>query len=177
MKTTIYLSILLLYLCFSCNKATNKEDVKQTEQLNYSDSMQGNFSGNGKIYACYVNKSEDKNCIEFSDSDIPRILTNYWLSPRLINEGDLNNDSKDEIGAIVMTEPEMGTWHKYHVWTLQNGKWENLIEPFDIFIGSDLNIEDLVKIDSINKNNVIIRFNEWEDEGIITKEKSVKMKF
>lgn len=103
-------------------------------------------------------------------------MTNYWFSEP-INKGDLNNGGKDEIGAIVFANPEIGNWHKYHVWILHNNEWKNLIEPLPIFSGHE-DLNKLVRIDLKNKEKVIIRYNEWDElEGVITKEKSVNMQF
>lgn len=185
------LPIIMVTSCSLGNKEGNSgisSFIEPLDSLNRSDSILGDLNGDGeKEYAWYVSKGdrwaiENKdrskcfNYIEFSNPDIPSLLTNYWFS-KPINEGDLNNDGKDEIGAIVFANPEIGNWHKYHVWILHNSEWKNLIEPFPIFSGyEDLN--KLVRIDSINKGKVIIRYNEWDElEGVITKEKSVNMQF
>lgn len=89
--------------------------------------IEGKLGSDGMVVTPFVLKSDNSKFDGLS-----------WDAPYgvvLYNLGRLDNSEKDFIGAI----PEsMSNWESYHVYRF-NGKWKEVIEPFSIYMESDLN--------------------------------------
>jgi len=169
------------------NDLTNDKDIKIPK-----DAVKGDFNGDGKLEYMWLippkivnttgeegmSECADGNCtafIKFSDKSIPSIKINNCIAGIPDNLGDLNKDGTDEIGLL----PGWFTscWRSYYVWTLKNSQWVYAVQPFNTHcIQWDEEIKP-IEIDLNKDGHVIIRYSEFtEEEGIITKTKSVPIK-
>lgn len=115
------------------------------------------------------------NCfceIKFSDTNIPNIKIEncIWWIP--VNEWDLNNNWTDEIW--LLPERRTSYWRAYYVFTLSNNKRINAVDPIETHSSQWEAGVKPIEPDYYNKNNVIIRYTDWETFEI--KSKSIKIK-
>ncbi|NLR57612.1 hypothetical protein HGH93_05850 [Chitinophaga polysaccharea] len=69
----------------------------------------------------------DEYAVRFSDTRLPLIPIGC-CEARLVNEGDLNGDHRDELS--VYQAPENGNTHSFTTWTFQDHQWKHLFAPF-----------------------------------------------
>ncbi|MFZ4402137.1 MAG: hypothetical protein ACOYO1_19055 [Bacteroidales bacterium] len=146
-----------------------------------TDSITGDFNGDGKKeYAVTkwdwkINYSDNEiKCdIMFSDKKIPKLHLDQLTGLFLVNEGDLNEDGKDEIGFL----PGWGNsgCRNYYVVSLINNKWKYI---FDIpnTIGMRRAGIKLIEKDSTKKGYVYIRYNNVNCSSPWAIEESIKLK-
>ena len=104
--------------------------------------IMGDFDGDGEYENIWIEGKLDSDGMAVTPfvlkSDNPKFDGLSWDAPygvMLYNLGKLDNSDKDFIGAI----PEaMSNWESYHVYRF-NGKWKEMIEPFSVYMESDLN--------------------------------------
>ncbi|MFN3967747.1 energy transducer TonB [Flavobacterium sp.] len=131
----------------------------------------GDFNGDGKFeYAFQVlikkgegnpleNGTADIYEIHFSDKKIKPIKDDFNEAV-LVNEGDLNNDSSDEIS--IVQEPMNGSIGYVSTYSVKNEKSSNIIKVFSRFWYDDLisvDLQDLVEI-----NNGIVYYFEYNPD-------------
>ncbi|MBN2777882.1 MAG: hypothetical protein JXR36_09575 [Bacteroidales bacterium] len=188
-----YPSYLVITKTKSGWKITEESDLITDENIAKMNlpkgAVAGDFNSDGAPEFMWLNapdfpkdKSEDSfgeckgecTCyIEFSDKSIPPIEIEMCIGGNPINEGDLNNNGCDEIGIL----PHWWTscWSAYYVFTLKNGKWENLVEPISTHCDQwDKGIEVISKT-SKKPGYVTINYSELSDDGIVVKTKQVKL--
>ncbi len=116
------------------------------------DTIIGNFTGKG-IDTLYVESIVDCNCNLDKDYDkdehfaheMDDELVKYYLSstnpalgkvelygyaslsPRLVNEGDLDGNGTCEVGYLPVWK--LSQWRTYRIFTFKDGKWKYLISP------------------------------------------------
>ena len=118
-------------------------------------SVQADFDGDGKKEFAFAVKTKegegnpidggtaDEYSVNFSTDKLKPILVGC-CDTRLINEGDLNGDGRDEIS--VYQAPMNGNTYSIRTYSFVNGTWKVLIETFLIPTGGDfISDEDLQK--------------------------------
>ncbi len=116
------------------------------------DTIIGNFIGSN-IDTLYVERIVDCNCNlnkvhdkeehfahEMDDDMVKYYLTSTnpalgkvellgyaSLSPRLVNEGDLDGNGTCDVGYLPVWR--LSQWRIYHLFTFKDGKWKYLIDP------------------------------------------------
>jgi hypothetical protein len=112
--------------------------------------------------------------IQFSDPSIPAIKIDNCIGGTPVNEGDLNGDGYDEIGIL----PEWWTscWHEYKVYSLENNKWELLVSATTHCDQWEKGV-DCVSKDKAKPGYIIVKYSEFNDNGIVLKTKSTKLDF
>ena len=149
--------------------------------MHLSDSIKGDFNGDGKLDILYIHGNEclDEDnpescfCVLSFSNKLPSIkITNTMGSVSLYNLGDLNNDGSDEIGYIPYWH---SNWKTYYVLTLKNGVWVDLVKPFTVNLNKI--DEGLVPIekDKKKKGYVIVRTCIMADPEPKIETKSIKV--
>lgn len=192
-NTHEYPSYLVIVKTKSGWKITEESDLITDENIAKmrlpKEAIAGDFNADGAPEFMWLkapdfpkDKSEDNfgECIgectcyiEFSDKSIPSIKLESCIGGSPVNEGDLNDDGTDEIGIL----PNWWTscWSAYYVFTLKNGKWENLVKPISTHCDQwDKDIEVISKT-SQKPGYVTINYSELSDDGIVVKTKQVKL--
>lgn len=111
---------------------------------NPDESVTGNFTGKETTAMATLIRKGEGNPVEngsaavysltFSDPNIPALPAGC-CAITLINEGDLNGDGLDELGYAQA--PMNGCVFDYYVYTFKGGKWNRLIESFQIPTGCE----------------------------------------
>jgi len=93
----------------------------------------GDFNGDGKKETLMVGDIIEQDdygvgsfYFVFSDKTIPKLKVSSNLDYTIKNEGDLDGDSRDEIGFLYGWGTS--TCRSYTVFTLKNNKWKKMIE-------------------------------------------------
>ena len=126
--------------------------INSVKGHNEQDTIIGNFTGNGidtlyveRVVACNCNVEKGYNKEEHFAHEIDDELVKYYLtstnpalgkvelfgyaslSPRLVNEGDLDGNGTCEVGYLPVWR--LSQWRIYHLFTFIDGKWKYLIDP------------------------------------------------
>ena len=116
------------------------------------DTIIGNFTGNGidtlfvkRIVDCKCSLDKNYNQEKHLSHELDDELVKYYmvstnpslgqmelfgyatLSPRLVNEGDLDGNGTCDVGYLPVWR--LSQWRIYHLFTFKNGKWKYLINP------------------------------------------------
>jgi hypothetical protein len=142
------------------NSSEQAHEIKDEEvkASNIWAPISGDFNGDGKkeiATSTLVKKgvgspmdggTVDEYEIQFSDKTIPPITkVSMGREVAIINEGDLNNDSRDDISTY--THPLNGFHDIMRTYSLLNNKWIEIVPEFSILTGEDyLNYEELQKM-------------------------------
>lgn len=156
MKRTKLLFVVALVFCNSCNKNRTKSimDVEKVSNNCIADSMEdwhegadtimGNFSGEGidtlvseamsfvddeYAYGWYWRVRSLSGKLPIFDvrdiqQDEPRVAC------KLVSEGDLNGDGKDEFGILSDC---MSNWEAYHILSYDEKSWRLLTDPISVY--------------------------------------------
>ncbi|MFN8285985.1 MAG: hypothetical protein U0V74_04490 [Chitinophagales bacterium] len=166
-----------------------KQDTTEPEEttfLEVSDTIEGDFNGDGVKEKMWLNPPKisnmeefecDGSCdgyITFSNANLPPIRMEDCIDGSPVNEGDLNGDGADDVGML----PGWFTscWHQYHVFSFRNGKWIDVVNPFDTHCSQWEDGVDAVSVDPKKPGHVIIRYMSTSDADFVIKEKSIKAK-
>lgn len=108
--------------------------------------IEGDFNGDHIVDLAYaVLYRGDRYIVRFS-SDSLRALPPSEGRIRLVNEGDLNNDGKDELS--VFQESLNGCFYYVNTWTYMKGRWKHLtkswILPYFCDYISDEELQDRI---------------------------------
>lgn len=111
------------------------------------DTIVGNFTGKGidTIFVCweshYPEKNEyDQSTSYYAKSNNPELPTiELWgcdeVSPKLVYEGDVDGDGKDEWGYLHTWMNSQ--WRAYRIYTLVGNEWRYLISPTNAILNTD----------------------------------------
>jgi hypothetical protein len=146
-----------------------------------NDSLKGDFNGDGKIETLFVTSNgcideeilESCICILSFSNNLPSIKIVESMGADLYNLGDLNDNGTDEFGYIRVWH---GIWQKYHVLTLKNNVWVNLVPPFIIKLDYLENGFVPIEKDKNKKGYVIVRTCEMKETEVVIIEKSIKVR-
>lgn len=114
-------------------KDTTETVAPERTTANPEESVTGNFTGKEvTAIATLIHEGTDSEdpaqySITFNDPAIAAV-PGVCCGVLLVNEGDLNGDSKDELG--VANAPLHGCTYDYQVYTYKNGKWLRYLESF-----------------------------------------------
>lgn len=153
-----------------------------------AQTISGDFNGDGRKEECTLQKpvtiEDEMECkgececiLHFSDKKIKPLKIKQCIGGSLRNLGDLNGDGHDEIGFL----PGWWTscWMTYHVYTYRNGKWIELLrESVHCNLLEELEASGGSVVEKIpdKKGYVKVHFSVFEEEGIISKERTEKLK-
>jgi hypothetical protein len=166
-----HLFVLLLFVS-SCN-----ESEKSTIDLSVEGVfLRGDFNGDDKYEYAWVQLFKydslgncEPSCeqkVVFSDPFISEIKTGRdYYGGSLWNQGDLNKDGADEISLIPFGDAS--EWSYCALYSFQNGKWFQPIEPFTVYGTGG----DYIDQDSIDPEYIYIHSSEYDNERGITGEK------
>jgi len=140
MTRSSFLSVILLFpaICFA-----------QT-QSSVGHKIIGDFNGDGKVDTAFLKVKTDTKTkhkdwtVSFNDKTIASIHIGC-CDPLLINEDDLNADKTTELS--IFQAPENGCVYVWTTYTLKNGHWIKLFQPF--LIATDC--EDFKVLDLQNR--------------------------
>lgn len=111
--------------------------------------IEGDFNGDGNRDSAFgviyrramEQEGQDEYVIRFSNPDIKPLVTGYG-EIRLINEGDLNSDGRDDIS--VYQAPLHGCTYVMSSWAFTNTGWKQITDPWLVYNGCNyLSDEDL----------------------------------
>jgi hypothetical protein len=178
MKKVVVLGICGLLACGPTKKPVKEADFEGRTTVdsisrNRIDSSsearvakQGDFDGNGQQEKaiCVQTKEAQGNPVEdgiaaayevrFSDSVIPAIDVRC-CEVRLINEGDLNGDGRDDLS--VFQAPYNGRTYSFTTYSLQKGEWKAIVAPFLIpLVDKEPNDEELQQRVFLEKGEMYI---------------------
>jgi hypothetical protein len=111
--------------------------------------IEGDFNGDHVVDVAYaVLYREDRYIVRFS-SDSLRALPPSEGRIRLVNEGDLNNDGRDELS--VFHESKHGCFYYVSTWTYMKGRWKHItkswILPYFCDYISDEELQDRIVLE------------------------------
>lgn len=143
-----YLLAILTLMVVACASKEKSETVKFDALAEYRDTLIGKFDGIN-IDTLIVEPIGDKTV-----SDEPHDIYSGWYynwrvftkngtidelkfenkttGIKFVSEGDVDGDGKDEWGFV--TEWPTSNWMAYNLYHNDNGKWELLIEPTQIWL-------------------------------------------
>lgn len=113
-----YLSILIVLLISGCGNGPQPSVIiastKLTEQTDSivgaiyeRNTIKGDFNGDGKIECAYIEYAKDfdhNGTLIFSDSSIPKMVSQYYMIWDMINVGDVNMTRRMKSVYIYMTQ-------------------------------------------------------------------------
>lgn len=112
----------------------------------------GDFNGDqiidtayGVLFKDHSDEEDGQNeyIVRFSPDSITPLYASYGAM-RLINEGDLNKDGRDDIS--LFQEPHHGCTYHMSTWTYANNKWKEIAAPWLTLTGCEgVSDEDLQK--------------------------------
>lgn len=154
-----------------------------------ANAIRGDFDGDGKQEYAWLtsnpkpqNKEEDfgeceGECvciIHFSNKKIVPIKVPQCIDGDLHNEGDLNDDSSDELSLI----PSWWTscWMSCHVYTFQQKKWRKLVPSFSVYCSHIEDNTDWIRKVKGKSKTVEIQESGWKEESIVLKKQQIKVK-
>jgi len=130
-------------------------------------SVQCDFDGDGKKeFATAVKTKQgegnpvdggtaDEYSITFSNDKFKPIAIGC-CDARIINEGDLNEDGKDDIS--IYQAPMNGTVYSITTYSFINGAWKVIIETFLVMTGGDYYDDAKLQKQIFKENGVVYRF-------------------
>ena len=128
----------------------------------------GKFSNSEKTDTAYVIKTKqgegnpvedgtpDEYALRFTGSD--KSVNIGCCDARLVNEGDLNGDRKEEVS--IFQYPMNGNTCCFSTYTNKRGTWKEMIEPFLIPTGGDA-IADSELQDAVIKTDNIVYYSDY----------------
>jgi hypothetical protein len=161
------------------------ENLAKAKEMNIkTDTIKGDFNGDGMLDYAWVVPATDPECqdckdnytsyIKFSDIHFPSIKVKDCIGGTLTNLGDLNKNGTDEIGFLPWKYA--GCWSAYNVYTLETNQWVFAVEPFPTHCDQWEDGANPIGIDSNKAGNVIISYSELVDSDIVVKTKSVPIR-
>jgi hypothetical protein len=111
--------------------------------------VEGDFNGDGQLDTAFgvlyrkaaTESGKDEYVIRFSSAAIRPLVTGYG-EIRLINEGDLNGDTRDDL--TVYQAPLHGCTYVMTSWSYGKNGWRPITEPWAVYSGCNyLSDEDL----------------------------------
>lgn len=144
--------------------------------------IEGDFNGDGNLDLAFgviyrkamEAEGQDEYVIRFSNPDIKPLLTGYG-EIRLINEGDLNSDGRDDIS--VYQAPLHGCSYVMSSWAFTNSGWKQITDPWLVYNGCNyLSDEDLQNRIVVEDGVVYFYQEDPHDEHLtlVKKEMSIK---
>lgn len=130
-------------MMFEGNPPENPEAVPDTIRI------EGDFNGDGNLDLAFgvlyrnamEKEGQDEYVIRFSNPDIKPLVTGFG-EIRLINEGDLNSDGRDDIS--VYQAPLHGCTYVMSSWAFTKNGWKQITDPWLVYNGCNyLSDEDL----------------------------------
>ena len=140
-----HLFFVLLIVFLSCGRSSQKHqtrnyisDNKKNKNRKIGKEISGDFNGDGKKETATVVKikkegrtlGENRNAVEyeikFSKAGLKTIQVGCCKA-KIVNEGDLNNDKKDEISAFQA--PNHGCTYTMTTYSYINRKWKVVVKP------------------------------------------------
>ncbi len=97
-------------------------------------------------------EAQDEYTISFKSSKIPDLYAGYG-ELRLINEGDLNNDGRDDIS--IFKKPLNGCTYDIQPWALINGKWKPIAEMILIPTFCDYMSDSAIQARIVNEDSTL----------------------
>jgi hypothetical protein len=116
---------------------------------------------------------QDEYIVRFSSDSITPLYASYG-GMRLINEGDLNKDGRDDIS--LFQEPHHGCTYDMSTWTYANNKWKEVAEPWLVFTACEsISDEDLQKRIVVENDTVYYYQEDVNDESFKLQKKVMKL--
>lgn len=176
---TIFLSILSVTFLFACSSDFNKQKKTKIKPILSGEKINGDFDGDGEIEEIKIHLVKkgynqeafqtdedyefDQNEILISTNKINVKGLKFEANPKLINEGDLNENGGDEL-SIVSYSPN-GTQVSLTLYTFNRNRWIEILNLDRPGEGSDLTLQDFQNM-VYRKNNKIYYINKDFVEGI-----------
>ena len=159
----------------------NSGEIKVGEIISY---IAGKFNDPNKNDTAYVIKTKqgvgnpvedgtpDEYSIQFTDTK--KEVNIGCCDARLINEGDMNCDGKEELS--VFQYPENGNTCYFKTYTSAKGEWEEFIEPFMVPVAGEPVSDSKLQAMVFLNGKVVYYYNTIDsDENIVAvKAKAIK---
>lgn len=166
-----------------------KTETSQTEtstKILVGVKIEGDFDGDGKTEFAIVTKTKegegnpiedgtpDEYTISFSNKVLKPIIIGCCES-KLINEGDLNDDGKDEF--TVFQAPMNGCTYSMTTYSFENSNWKQIIETFSIPTGCETLTNEELQNRIFVENKVVYKYErDPNDEDLKLLKKKVEIK-
>lgn len=144
--------------------------------------IDGDFNGDGNLDTAFgvllrramEEEGQDEYVIRFSDGSIHQLETGYG-EIRLINEGDLNNDGRDDIS--VYQAPLHGCTYNMNTYSYSGDKWKSITGTWLVLSGCNyLSDEDLQNRIVVEDGTVYYYQEDPNDEHFALQKKEMVMR-
>lgn len=144
--------------------------------------VEGDFNGDGErdtAYGVLYRKAmevegQDEYVIRFSDQRIKPLVTGYG-EVRLINEGDLNGDGREDIS--VYQAPLHGCTYVMSSWAFTRGGWKQVADPWLVYSGCNYFSDDDLQSRVVMEDGIVYYYQEEPgDEHLTLVKKEMGMK-
>lgn len=183
MKKLLYLIILVLSLTIN-GCGNNQYETNQYNSLaQYRDTIIGKFNGIDidTLIAEPIDTTKERGMWDWiiysKQNSVDTMILTQRFSVKMIQEGDLDGNGKDEFG--IRREVEQGTWDSYYIYSFNNGKWQYLINPiwtYSTHFYEELNTGNDVA-ERTNKHNIIkVRFSDIRNDDFLIIDTLIQVK-
>lgn len=144
--------------------------------------IEGDFNGDGErdtAYGVLYKKAmkvegQDEYVIRFSDPGIKPLVTGYG-EVRLINEGDLNGDGREDIS--VYQAPLHGCTYVMSSWAFTKSGWKQVADPWLVYSGCNYLSDDDLQSRVVMEDGIVFYYQEDPgDEHLTLVKKEMGMK-
>lgn len=144
--------------------------------------IDGDFNGDGNLDEAFgvlyrkamEEEGQDEYVIRFSNPDIKPLVTGYG-EIRLINEGDLNSDGRDDIS--VYQAPLHGCTYMMSTWGFTKTGWKQIADPWLVYNGCNYLSDEDLQNRIVMEDGIVYYYQEdQQDEHMTLAKKEMGMK-
>jgi len=149
----LFMLIIIIATAFRCDHA---DLVGMVIHGDFNGDKIQDHATSAPVRQYYPNRADGTTqwMVHFEPKEIPEFFIGCCMA-YLINEGDLNYDGKEEISLFQKASDPNSCYYYISTYTLKDGKWEKIIEPFPVVKGCEgFMQEDLLAKVYLNKKSV-----------------------
>lgn len=131
MKRLFFLLLMICPLLVPAQSTTAVAGSESPVLMKCTDTITGDFDGDGKREYVFLQKSDrvDSITLSCSNGKIPAFRF-HAMGSCLSNEGDLDDNGTDEMTVCSWSE---GAWQWMTVYTFRKGSWIKTIDSFSVY--------------------------------------------